>query len=103
MIASSLEHAFDDMSERIFTEASLKATEMLPAVRAALDQLGGAVDAETRHSIHALMAEVESALASREVQRLKKANAALDEGTQQIATLLVERAMEEALRRKGVL
>jgi len=103
MIASSLEHAFDDMSERIFTEASLKAAEMLPAVRAALDQLGDAVDAETRQSIHALMAEVESALATREVQRLKKANAALDEGTQQIATLLVERAMEEALRRKGVL
>jgi short subunit dehydrogenase-like uncharacterized protein len=49
------------------------------------------------------MGEVEAALASREVQRLKKANAALDEGTQQIATLLVERAMEEALRRKGVI
>jgi hypothetical protein len=49
------------------------------------------------------MAEVQSALESREVQRLKKANTALDEGTQQIATLLVERAMEEALRRKGVL
>jgi molecular chaperone DnaK len=103
MIASSVEHAFDDMSERIFTEASLKAAEMLPAVRAALDQLGDAVDGETRQSVQRLMAEVESALASRETQRLKKANAALDEGTQQIATLLVERAMEEALRRKGVL
>jgi molecular chaperone DnaK len=103
MIASSLEHAFDDMSERIFTEASLKAGEMLPAVRAALDQLGHAVDEDTRIFVEALMAEVASALDSREVQRLKKANAALDEGTQQIATLLVERAMEEALRRKGVL
>jgi hypothetical protein len=49
------------------------------------------------------MAEVEAALESREVQRLKKANAALDEGTQHIATLLIERAMEESLKRKGVI
>jgi molecular chaperone DnaK len=103
MIASSLEHAFDDMSERVFTEARLKAEEMLPAVRAALDQLGDAVDAPSRESIARLMAEVQSALDSREVQRLKRANAALDEGTQHIATLLIEQAMEEALKRKGVM
>jgi molecular chaperone DnaK len=103
MIASSVEHAFDDMSERVFTEARLKAEEMLPAVRAALDQLGDSVDAASRAAIARLMAEVQSALDSREVQRLKKANAALDEGTQHVATLLVERAMEDALKRKGVL
>jgi molecular chaperone DnaK len=103
MIASSVEHAFDDMSERVLTEARLKAEEMLPAVRAALDQLGDAVDAPSRADIARLMAEVEAALGSREVQRLKKANAALDEGTQHIATLLIERAMEDSLRRKGVI
>jgi molecular chaperone DnaK len=103
MIASSVDHAFDDMSERVFTEARLKAGEMLPAVRAALDQLGDAVDGESRTSIARLMAEVEAALESREVQRLKKANAALDEGTQHVATLLIERAMEESLKRKGIL
>ena len=103
MIAQSVDHAFEDMNERIFTEARLKAAEMLPAVRAALDQLGEAVDGPSRESIAGLMAEVEAALASREVQRLKKANAALDEGTQHIASLLIERAMEESLKRKGVL
>jgi len=103
MIASSVEHAFDDMSERIFTEARLKAEEMLPAVRAALDQLGDAVDSASRDSIARLMAEVQSALDSREVQRLKKASAALDDATQHIATLLIEKAMEDSLRRKGVL
>ncbi|MGA3171997.1 MAG: Hsp70 family protein [Chthoniobacteraceae bacterium] len=102
MIASSVEHAFDDMSERVFTEARLKAEEMLPAARAALDQLGDAVDGRTRETIARLMGDVESALESREVQRLKKANAALDEGTQEMAALLVERAMDEALKRKGV-
>jgi molecular chaperone DnaK len=103
MIASSVEHAFDDMSERIFTEAALKAAEMLPAVRAALDQLGDAVDAPTRAQIATLISEVQSALDTHEVQRLKKANAALDQGTQQIATLLIERAMEDSLKRKGIL
>jgi len=103
MIASSVEHAFDDMSERVYTEARLKAEEMLPAVRAALAQLGDAVDSPTRDSIAHLMSEVETALQSREVQRLKKSTAALDEATQPIATLLIERAMEDALRRKGVL
>jgi molecular chaperone DnaK len=103
MIASSVEHAFDDVSERVFTEARLKAEEMLPAVRVALDQLGDAVGAPSREAIARLMAEVEAALASREVQRLKKANAALDEGTQHVATLLIERAMEQSLKRKGVL
>jgi HEPN domain-containing protein len=49
------------------------------------------------------MREVESARHSGEVQRLKKANTALDEGTQHLATLLIEQAMEEALKRKGVI
>jgi molecular chaperone DnaK len=103
MIAESVEHAFDDMSERVFTEARLKAEEMLPAVRTALGQLGGVVGPAEREEIARLMQEVGQALASHEVQRLKKANAALDAGTQNLATLFVERAMEQALARKGIL
>jgi molecular chaperone DnaK len=103
MVASSVEHAFDDMNRRIFTEARLKAGEMLPAVRAALDQLGEVVTPPDRAAIATLMSEVQSALDSGEVQRLKNANAALDAGTQHIATLLIEQAMEDSLRRKGIL
>jgi len=103
MIASSVEHAFDDISQRIFTEARLKAGEMLPAVRAALDQLGDAIAPADRAAIATLMSEVQAALDTGEVQRLKKATAALDSATQHIATLLIERAMEDSLRRKGVI
>ena len=39
------------------------------------------------------MAEVEAAVASGEATRLQRANAALDEGTQRLATLLIEQAM----------
>jgi molecular chaperone DnaK len=93
MISESLEHAFEDMSDRIFTEAKLKSDELLPAVRRALDGIGAALSAEERTAIAAQMAEVESAIASGEAQRLRRANAALDEGTQRLATLLIEQAM----------
>src|SRR5205823_4051568 len=100
MIAESVEHAFDDMSERVLTEAKLKANEMLPAVRAALAKVGDQLSAEEKSRIEQLMREVESALESGEVQRLKKTNAALDEATQRLATLLIEQAMEKAQQRK---
>jgi len=72
---------------------------LLPAVRRALDGVGGALSEEERSAITAQMAEVESAIASGEAQRLRRANAALDEGTQRLATLLIEQAM--AARPRG--
>jgi len=93
MISESLEHAFEDMSDRVFTEAKLKSDELLPAVRRALEGFGSALSEDERGAIAAQMAEVESAIASGEAQRLKRANAALDEGTQRLATLLIEQAM----------
>ncbi len=96
MLEDSLEHAFEDMSERVFTEAKLKAEEMLPAVRNALALVGAKLPAEEQAIILQLSAEVEAALTSGETARLKKANAALDEGTQHLAALLVEQAMAAA-------
>src|SRR5207249_5168171 len=40
MLEESLEHAFEDVNDRIFVEAKLKADELLPAVRKALAQVG---------------------------------------------------------------
>ncbi|MGC3991369.1 MAG: Hsp70 family protein [Chthoniobacteraceae bacterium] len=93
MLEDSLEHAFEDMSERVFTEARLKAEEMLPAVQSALAQVGDLLSADEREEIERQNAEVKAALESGETQRLKRANAALDEATQHLAALLVERAM----------
>jgi molecular chaperone DnaK len=103
MIAESVEHAFDDMSERILTEARIKGREMLPAVRSALDQIGADIDPAERARIEELARSLESALDSGTAQQLKRANQALDDATQNLAALLVEKAMEDALRRKGVL
>ena len=94
MLEDSLEHAFEDMNDRAFTEAKLKAGEMLPAVRIALDQAGGELSAEEKQTIAARVSEVESAIATGAAQPLKKAVAALDEATQRLAAILVERAVQ---------
>lgn len=93
MLAGSLEHAFEDMDARIFTEARLKAVEMLPAVEAALAQLGSELPEAEIAEIHKQTTEVTAALASKETSRLKQALAALDQATQTLATRLMERAM----------
>jgi molecular chaperone DnaK len=93
MLEESLEHAFEDMSGRVFTEAKLKSDELLPAVRTALQKIGDQLTADEQAQITAAVAEVEAALTAGEPHRLKRANTALDEATQRLATLLIEQAM----------
>ena len=94
MLAGSLEHAFEDMDARIFTEARLKAEEMLPAVEAALAQLAGELPPDEIAGIRHQTAEVTAALQSKETVRLKQTLANLDNATQSLATRLIERAMK---------
>lgn len=93
MLAGSLEHAFEDMDARIFTEARLKAEEMIPSVHDALAQLESEIPEDEVASILRLTEEVTSALGSKETKRLKQALISLDEATQGLATRLVEKAM----------
>lgn len=98
MVGESVEFAFEDMSERIFTEAKLKADELLPAVEMILDQ--GFVKDEERLEIEVAVSKVKSAITSGNANALKAAVKTLDEATEAAATRLVERAMEEALERE---
>jgi molecular chaperone DnaK len=93
MLSGSLEHAFEDMDARIFTEARLKAEEMLPAVKAALEQIGSELPESEILEIRERSSEVQAALESKETVRLKQALAALDNATQTLATRLLEKAM----------
>ncbi|MEP6820896.1 MAG: molecular chaperone DnaK [Chthoniobacterales bacterium] len=93
MIADSLDHAFEDMNERVWTEAKLKAEEMERAVESAFGVLRDQISAPEKAEIEGLLAELRAALASGEAPRLKKANAALDKATEPMAALLVEQAM----------
>jgi molecular chaperone DnaK len=97
MLSDSLEHAFDDMGERAFTEACLKADEMLPAVEAALQRLGRAVAAEEREKISQLVREVRQAREAHSLPSLKTALNALDKVTEPLAAQLVEGIMRGRL------
>ncbi len=104
MISESVEHAFEDMNERVWTEAKLKAEELLPALDAALAQFGDAVSDDERRVIESAAASVRTWLHATEhdAKALKSANASLDDATQELAVRLVERAMEESLVRRGL-
>lgn len=102
MISESVEHAFDDMNERIWTEARMKSEELLPAVEQGLAALGDDLSREDRAMIESAAASVREVLAAQpaDVAKLKAANQALDEATETMAAQLVERAMEAALAKQ---
>lgn len=101
MVGESVEYAFDDMAERIFTEAKLKAEELLPAVDQALAMAGELVSDDERREIGEAAEAVREALAAGLPNPLKAAVQRLDKATEAFAAALVERAMEEALERRG--
>jgi molecular chaperone DnaK len=98
MVGKSVEFAFEDMAERIFTEAKMKADELLPAVEMILDQ--GFVEEGERAVIEESVSKVKSSIASVNANALRAAVKTLDEATEAAAARLVERAMEEALERE---
>ncbi len=93
MLDASLEHAFEDMSARQFAEAKLKADDLLAAVRTAIPKLGPDLSAEDRAEVDRLVADVEKAIELKSAPALKKANEALDQGTEHLAALLIEQAL----------
>jgi molecular chaperone DnaK len=105
MISESVEHAFEDMNERIWTEARLKGEELLPAVKEALAQLSAELSPTEITMIETCAERVRSLLESpdHDMKALKTATQILDEATQQLAVMLVDKAMEESLQRRGVL
>lgn len=96
MISDSLDHAFDDMNERVWTETKLKSEEMLAAVSAAFAQLGDSVDTAEKEKILNAAAVVREALATNDTKRLQAANQALDAATQALAAAVVEEAIRSA-------
>lgn len=98
MVSESVEHAFSDMAERVFTEARMKAEELLPAVEAVLGQ-GLALD-EERGEIESAAAAVRAALVGGAASPLKSAVQRLDAATEALAARLVEQALDAALDRQ---
>ena len=109
MIEESVEHAFDDIEERRWIEAKLRAEQTLAATRKGLESLGGELADDQRGAIESALAAVESLLAKRgrdeavTAAELKEANGNLDDATQPLAELMMDRVMAEMLEKRGVL
>ena len=93
MLSESLEHAFADVNERIWTETRIKSEEMLAAVDSAIRLIGDGIDVTEKAAIIARADAVRRALQTHEISKLKSANDALDLVTQPLAAMIVEQAM----------
>ncbi len=110
MVEESVEHAFDDLAARHWIEAKLKANETLTATKNALASCADEIERDYRKKIEAVAHEVEVVLASEDsesgagdLKQLQAAVAALDETTKPLADLLMDRAMEAMLRKRGLI
>jgi molecular chaperone DnaK len=110
MVEESVEHAFDDLASRRWIEMKMKAVELVRVTRQGVADCADELEAAYRQQVESAVAEVERALGTEEVQansgdtrRLQAACAALDEITKPLAELLMDKAMEAVLRRRGVL
>jgi molecular chaperone DnaK len=110
MVEESVEHAFDDLAARRWVEAKLKANETLAATRKAIKDFGEEIEGDYRGKIESAAHAVETILAGEnhetgagDLKPLQAALAALDEITRPLADLLMDKAMEAMLRKRGLI
>jgi len=109
MVEESVEHAFDDMAARQWVEARLKARETLAATETGLSDHGAELEEPVRQAIAVARGRVQDLLESEDpatqtgdTRQLKSALADLDQATQPLAELMMDRAMEAMLRQQGL-
>ncbi len=110
MVEESVEHAFDDLATRRWVEQKLKAQELVVATRKGLVGCVGELEADYVSQVEAALQAVELALQTEppdsgagDLKRLQSACAGLDAATKPLADLLMDKAMEAMLRRRGAI
>ncbi len=110
MVEESVEHAFEDLAVRRWIEAKLKANETLTATRNALTSCAEEIEPDYREKIEAAAREVGKSLGTEntetgagDLKQLQAAVARLDEVTKPLADLLMDKAMEAMLRKRGLI
>jgi len=109
MVEESVEHAFDDLAARRWIEAKLKANETLAATKNALAACANDFGKDYYGKIEIAALEVEKVLAeenssgSGDLKSLQSAIVALDEITKPLADLLMDKAMEAILKKRGLI
>lgn len=107
MVEESVEHAFDDLRARQWVEAKLKAQATIEAAEKGVSECMGELSEDLLNPVREATQALKDILAQEEndsgpVEQLKEAHAKLDEASQPLAEALMERAMDEMLRRRGL-
>jgi molecular chaperone DnaK len=109
MVEESVEHAFGDLAARRWVEAKLKAEETLAATRNALAAAAREIEPAYRGEVEGGVERVLAALRTEaaetqtgDLARLQAAHRELDVITQRLADVLMERAVEAMLQRRGL-
>ncbi len=110
MVEESVEHAFEDLAARRWVEAKLKANELITATRKGLASFTDELEVDYKAQLETAVREVEQTVAGEDKEtkigdfkKLQVACAALDEVTKPLAELLMDKAMEAMLRKRGAI
>src|SRR5437660_7815481 len=110
MVEESVEHAFEDLATRRWIEAKLKADQLITATHKGLADASEEVTPEYRNQVEEVLRRVEESLASEnreskigDTKQLQAACAALDEASKPLADILMDKAMEAMLRKRGMI
>jgi molecular chaperone DnaK len=110
MVEESVEHALDDMAARQWIEAKARAEETLQAAENALGDYASEIDADLKTKISAAAQAVRDILSAENPQTnigdakaLKAAVATLDNVSQPLAELIMDKAMEAMLKQQGII
>ncbi len=110
MVEESVEYAFDDLAARRWVEARLKAVELINATRKGLDDCADEINDDYKSQVELALSAVEALVAGEnpetktgDTQQLQAACATLDEVTKPLAEILMDKAMEALLRKRGVI
>jgi len=110
MVEESVEHAFDDLATRRWVEQKLKAQELVAATRKGLAGCAEELTPDYVAQVDAALRAVEDAVKTEasengagDLKLLQSACTALDTATKPLADLLMDKAMEAMLRRRGAI
>jgi len=110
MVEESVEYAFEDLAARRWVEAKLKANQLIAATRKGLADCAGELDQDYISKVESTLREAEAAIAAEspgtkigDARQLQAACAALDEVTKPMADLLMEKATDAWLAKRGVI
>ena len=110
MVEESVEHAFEDLAARRWIEATLRAREALAATRKGLTECDAELEGSYKAQVEVAVTAVEAALATEnpetkvgDLLKLQGAGAALDEATRPLAELMMDKAVEGMLRKRGMI